>query len=86
VKTKRGFARLEWQKLRERNEALDTRVYARAAAWIAGLDRWSDERWAEAEREVRVEATPGVRPRRPGQSNPNASSDAWLGRRRGWLK
>jgi phage terminase large subunit GpA-like protein len=24
VKTKRGFARLEWQKLRERNEALDT--------------------------------------------------------------
>jgi phage terminase large subunit GpA-like protein len=35
VKTKRGFARLEWQKLRERNEALDTRVYARAAAWIA---------------------------------------------------
>ena len=52
VKTKRGFARLEWQKLRERNEALDTRVYARAAAWIAGLDRWSEERWAEAEREV----------------------------------
>jgi phage terminase large subunit GpA-like protein len=23
VRTKRGFARLEWQKLRERNEALD---------------------------------------------------------------
>jgi phage terminase large subunit GpA-like protein len=43
VKTKRGFARLEWQKLRERNEALDTRVYARAAAWIAGADRWSEE-------------------------------------------
>jgi phage terminase large subunit GpA-like protein len=36
VKTKRGFAKLEWQKLRERNEALDCRVYARAAAWIAG--------------------------------------------------
>ena len=36
VKTRRGFARLEWQKLRERNEALDARVYARAAAWIAG--------------------------------------------------
>ena len=49
VKTKRGFARLEWQKLRERNEALDARVYARAAAWIVGLDRWSEARWAEAE-------------------------------------
>ena len=40
VKTRRGFARLEWRKLRERNEALDTRVYARAAAWIVGADRW----------------------------------------------
>ena len=49
VKTKRGFQRLEWQKLRERNEALDTRVYARAAAWIAGADRWSEARWQELE-------------------------------------
>ena len=39
IKTKRGFQRLEWQKLRERNDALDARVYARAAAWICGLDR-----------------------------------------------
>ena len=73
MKTKRGFARLEWQKLRERNEALDARVYARAAAWIAGLDRWSEERWAEAEREVSVETRPaaavatdgGLEPARP---------------------
>ena len=65
VKTRRGFARLEWQKLRERNEALDTRVYARAAAWIAGLDRWSEERWAEAEREVSVEHEPAGGPRPP---------------------
>jgi len=26
VRTKRGFTRLEWQKIRERNEALDCRV------------------------------------------------------------
>jgi phage terminase large subunit GpA-like protein len=63
VKTKRGFAKLEWQKLRERNEALDARVYARAAAWIAGLDRWSEERWAEAEADLRiVPASPAFRP------------------------
>jgi phage terminase large subunit GpA-like protein len=86
VKTKRGFARLEWQKLRERNEALDTRVYARAAAWIAGLDRWSEERWAEAEREARVEVGAAARPPRPAQPGPTESSDGWLGRRRGWLK
>lgn len=52
VKTKRGFAKLEWQKLRERNEALDARVYARAAAWIAGADRWSEARWQELERQL----------------------------------
>ena len=45
VKTRRGFTRLEWQKLRERNEALDCRVYARAAASISGLDRWSERKW-----------------------------------------
>jgi phage terminase large subunit GpA-like protein len=52
VKTKRGFARLEWQKLRERNEALDCRVYARAAVWIAGADRWSEARWADLETQL----------------------------------
>ena len=56
VKNKRGFAKLEWQKLRERNEALDARVYARAAAWIAGADRWSEAQWAELERQVAVGA------------------------------
>ena len=52
VKTRRGFARLEWQKLRERNEALDCRVYARAAAWIAGADRWPEARWADLEAQL----------------------------------
>jgi len=52
VKTRRGFSRLEWQKLRERNEALDCRVYARAAAWIAGADRWPERKWRELELQV----------------------------------
>jgi phage terminase large subunit GpA-like protein len=52
VRTKRGFARLEWQKLRERNEVLDCRVYARAAAWIAGADRWTEATWRDLEEQV----------------------------------
>ena len=56
VKTRRGFTRLEWQKLRERNEALDCRVYARAAAWIAGIDRWTERKWRELERQLGIEA------------------------------
>jgi phage terminase large subunit GpA-like protein len=54
VRTRRGFARLEWQKLRERNEALDCRVYARAAAWITGIDRFSERQWAEMETALEV--------------------------------
>ena len=52
MKTKRGFSRLEWQKLRERNEALDCRVYARAAAWIAGADRWTEAMWRDLEAQI----------------------------------
>lgn len=36
---RRGFNKYEYVKMRERNEALDLRVYARAAASMAGLDR-----------------------------------------------
>jgi len=69
VKSKRGFTKLEWQKLRERNEALDCRVYARAAGWIAGADRWADARWTELERQLAVET---VRPSGDAIAKPNA--------------
>jgi phage terminase large subunit GpA-like protein len=46
---KNGFARREWAKTRERNEALDCRVYAKAAAALRGVDRWSDATWAQLE-------------------------------------
>jgi phage terminase large subunit GpA-like protein len=39
-----GFRRLDWVKTRERNEALDCRVYARAAAAAFGMDGWGDGR------------------------------------------
>lgn len=44
----RGYRRYVWELTRERNEALDCRVYARAAASVAGLDRWSEEQWDRA--------------------------------------
>ena len=52
VRNRRGFQRLEWQKLRERNEALDCRTYARAAAWIAGADRWTEATWRDLEQQT----------------------------------
>ena len=48
--------RREWQKMRERNEALDCYVYARAAASAAGLDRFEERHWQELERQLGVAA------------------------------
>jgi phage terminase large subunit GpA-like protein len=97
VKTRRGFTRLEWQKLRERNEALDCRVYARAAAWIAGLDRWPERKWRELEKQLGIEAetkTPTPVPviveqktRAEPSSRRRALRSRWLGGRpRNWLQ
>ncbi len=91
VKTRRGFQRLEWQKLRERNEALDCRSYARAASWIAGIDRWGEDRWAALETELRDGAgTPRSSDRTtiPKQNTrpvSGARDGNWIGRRRGWI-
>lgn len=43
----RGVTYYVWEKIRERNEALDCRVIARAVASAFGLDRWTPSRWAE---------------------------------------
>ncbi|WP_426954129.1 phage terminase large subunit family protein [Muricoccus radiodurans] len=40
-----GYRKLEWVKTRERNEALDCRVYARAAAAALGMDGWGEGAW-----------------------------------------
>lgn len=47
-----GFPIREWQKMRERNDALDCYVYARAAASAAGLDRFDERHWRELERQL----------------------------------
>ncbi|WP_375572800.1 phage terminase large subunit family protein [Seohaeicola saemankumensis] len=95
VKNKRGFAKLEWQKLRERNEALDCRVYARAAAWIAGIDRWTEAHWAALADELGVVSPAAMKSSRqlptPSASSRSATprqpqGSGWIGRRRGnWL-
>ena len=51
-RNRNGFAIREWQKMRERNEALDCYVYARAAASAAGLDRFEERHWRELERQL----------------------------------
>ncbi len=57
-----GFAHREWQKTRERNEALDLVVYCRAAAAAAGLDRFEERHWRELERQLGLDRPPAVPP------------------------
>ena len=47
TRTVHGYTKRYWQQVQERNEALDCRVYNRAAALAARLDFWPDERWRE---------------------------------------
>jgi phage terminase large subunit GpA-like protein len=56
IRDRRGFAKQQWQQLRDRNEALDCRVYARAAAWLMNADSWTDGKWKDLERQVAVTA------------------------------
>jgi phage terminase large subunit GpA-like protein len=53
-RNRNGFAIREWQKMRERNEALDCYVYARAAAAASGLDRFEDRHWRELEKQFGI--------------------------------
>lgn len=51
-KIRAGVFRQEWVKTRERNEALDCRVYARAAAALLGVDRWQEADWQRCEAQI----------------------------------
>ncbi len=61
-RTRRGYVVREWVKTRDRNESLDCRVYAMAAAIAAGVERWPHERWAELGRHVAGGAPPAALP------------------------
>lgn len=43
----KGYRKPEWVKIYERNEQLDCRIYARAAAAIVGIDRFTSEYWQQ---------------------------------------
>ena len=48
----KGYPKREWQKTRDRNEALDCRIYARAAAIALGVELWSESRWQKLQAQV----------------------------------
>jgi phage terminase large subunit GpA-like protein len=68
VRSRTGFSvKTEWRQLRARNEALDCRVYARAAVWLAGADRWSEAKWRALEDQLGLEPPRTARVEPPQQ-------------------
>lgn len=53
----KGYVKHVWVKKYDRNEPLDCRVYARAAAAIVGIDNWKADRW-QREGQLFEEAKP----------------------------
>jgi phage terminase large subunit GpA-like protein len=84
IRDRRGYARQEWQKMRERNEALDTRVYARAAAWILGADRFDERMWRQLEKQAGVETAVKAQGTEPVKSTEPQAGRIAAPRRRGW--
>ncbi|MBB3910848.1 phage terminase large subunit family protein [Sphingomonas desiccabilis] len=92
IRQRNGGFRREWHKNRDRNEALDNAVYARAVAFSLGVDRWTPAQWAlllEKPAEERVAKPAGkkaapaklapVAPKKPPPPKPPSN---WMNRRR----
>jgi phage terminase large subunit GpA-like protein len=60
----RGYKKYEWVKRYDRNEPLDCRVYARAAAAVLGVDRLTNEQWEELRNGYLVASEEQKQPRR----------------------
>ena len=89
----------KWAKLRDRNEALDCAVLARAALWLLGADRYGERFWQRLREEVADAPLASVpttasdeAPTTPADTHPATAPMAgamrprtWLGARSGWL-
>lgn len=73
VKMRTGGIRREWHKVRDRNEALDNAVYARAVAISLGIDRWNDRHWAKLFEQI--DTPPAISPTVDGPEPPPAPPD-----------
>lgn len=81
VRITNGYPKPVWEKdPTRRNEALDCRVYARAAAAIYGLDRFSEKSWQELEAQIpsKNETKPLKKRQRFIQMRPTKIDDPYL--------
>lgn len=86
----------EFVQTRDRNEALDCRVYARAAAWDFGLDQAQDIHWLAFEESLKVveqtlakpdpvDPAPNDHPMRSGYRDPWVGGERQSGGKKNWF-
>ncbi|WP_424138655.1 phage terminase large subunit family protein [Roseomonas chloroacetimidivorans] len=90
VQTRQKFSRQEWRKLRERNEALDCEVYARAALSELGADRMGDRFWTQYARSLggqmnEEDVGEVLRPAASAESTADTRPPAWINRPSTWI-
>jgi phage terminase large subunit GpA-like protein len=66
----KGYPKRDWQKIRERNEALDCRIYARAAAIALGMDRWTPKQWEKVKEQISLKKNEDARTRQDAGTLP----------------
>ncbi|PHJ81957.1 hypothetical protein VF14_18450 [Nostoc linckia z18] len=79
-KTVNGRPVLRWEKSYERNEPLDCRVYARAAAAVFGIDRFQEEQWQQLQQELAAQLKPlnNAPTKQERRVNPFTGRDKWI--------
>lgn len=69
IRLRTGGFRRKWDKTRDRNEALDNAIYARAVAISLGVDRWTNLHWTKARGDMeRPAQKPASAPSAPKQT------------------
>jgi phage terminase large subunit GpA-like protein len=74
----KGYRRPEWQKTRDRNEALDCRVYARGAAAVFGMDRFTENEWQILEQELAELVKRGGLPKPQAPRERTVTRSPWI--------
>lgn len=70
-KNRSGYQVTEWQKMRDRNEALDCFVYARASASVYGFDRFGEKQFTELESQLGISAEKVIEQSEFGNNSPD---------------
>jgi len=73
-KTVAGYRKSSWEKIRDRNEALDCRVYARAAAAALRIEAYTYAKWADLEKALIVDQPSQIVP--PSARKPVDNAEA----------